>query len=119
MTGLDGPEKDDALDALLSDLGRRAPQPSDALIDRIVADAKAEQPQADLRKVSKQNLWSQIVEALGGWAGLGGLVTATAAGVYIGFVQPDLMQFESADGEEAAFTAMSLLPDDDLFFDEG
>lgn len=55
----------------------------DGLAARIVADAEAELPRAPL--------WTRIMSAVGGPAGLGGLVTATVVGFWIGVAPPDTM----------------------------
>jgi hypothetical protein len=70
------------------------PQPSDDLMTRILADARAEQPRA---RVAVEALTGarrrpggmrRAFEALGGWGGLGGLSAAGLAGLWIGFAAP-------------------------------
>lgn len=56
------------------------PQMPDGLLARIVADAEAVQPQVPL--------WRRLMAAVGGPAGLGGLVTATVAGFWLGVAPP-------------------------------
>lgn len=51
-----------------------------ALADRIVADARALQP--------RKPIWSRILAAVGGPAGVGGLVTATVVGFWFGVAPP-------------------------------
>lgn len=119
-----GPEKqmdETGLDALFAEMGRDRPQPSEALLSRIVADAEEVQPVPMPRMPQKRSVFGQMMDALGGWPALGGLVTATVAGVYIGFAQPDLvnMQTDVSEIGDTEFTEAALWPDDDLFFDEG
>ncbi len=37
-----------------------------------------------------RGIWAEIGAAIGGWSAMAGLGTATIAGVWIGFVQPDM-----------------------------
>ena len=63
------------------DAARAAPAPlPDGLAARIVADAIAHQP--------RKPLPARILAALGGPAGVGGLVTATVAGFWLGVAPP-------------------------------
>ena len=55
----------------------------DGLAARIVADAEARLPRA--------SLWERIMTSVGGPAGLGGLVTATVVGFWVGVAPPDTM----------------------------
>ena len=56
------------------------PQMPDGLLARVAEDALAYQPQPPL--------WRRIFAAVGGAAGVGGLVTATAVGFWFGFTPP-------------------------------
>lgn len=56
------------------------PQMPDALAARIVSDALTHQPAVPL--------WRRVMAAVGGPAGLGGLVTATVAGFWFGVAPP-------------------------------
>ncbi|WP_299411853.1 hypothetical protein [uncultured Sulfitobacter sp.] len=63
------------------DAARAAPAPlPDDLAARILADAQAHQP--------RKPIWQRIIAAVGGPAGVGGLVTATAAGFWFGIAPP-------------------------------
>ncbi len=57
------------------------PQMSDALSMRIIADAEKLQP--------ARPLWQRLMNAIGGPAALGGLVTATIVGFWFGVSPPD------------------------------
>jgi len=66
------------------DAARAAPPVMpDGLAARIVADAEARLPRAPL--------WKRMMASVGGPAGLGGLVTATVVGFWIGVAPPETM----------------------------
>lgn len=110
---------DSALDALFDAAPR--PAPSAALTARILRDAEAHQPQVEaFAPVPQRGLFATLAGALGGWPTLGGLATATLAGLYIGFAQPDILSIQTTDfvldiAEEDALSG--LLPGDTLFFE--
>jgi hypothetical protein len=68
------------LETLFAAARAAPPQMPDALAARIVADARTHLP--------RRPLWRRMVEAVGGPAGLGGLVTATVAGFWLGVAPP-------------------------------
>lgn len=80
----------EALQALFQDARANPPAVPEALMTRILADAEALQPNASAGG------WRTWVAALGGLPALGGLVTATCVGFWLGFappaVLPDLAQ---------------------------
>jgi hypothetical protein len=109
------PELDDlSLDALFAEAKADA-QPSEALMDRIVADAAEI---AAVTPVVEQGpgIWERMLDALGGWPSLSGLATATVAGIYIGFSDPTLL--ETVGLSETSEVSTELLFGDDLYFDE-
>lgn len=74
---------DTALEALFDDARATAPQVSDALMARIIADAQAVRPvQAKARGLRG------LIASLGGLPALGGLVTATCVGFWLGVAPP-------------------------------
>ena len=76
------------LDSFFEAARRTGPEPSDDLLARVMADAAVHQPDAS-HDVERQPLGPRgILDMLGGWPTLGGLLTATVAGVWIGFSQP-------------------------------
>lgn len=84
-----------ALDDLLAQA--RPPEPSPDLMARVTADALTLQP-VPYRVAARRSVWTRVrgaMAAVGGWQGLGGLVAATCAGVWIGVsppaVVPDLV----------------------------
>ena len=109
---------DSAFDALFDAAPR--PEPSAALTARILHDARAHQPQTTPAARPQRGLFATLAQAIGGWPTLGGLATATLAGLYIGFAQPDLLSGQitgvMADATEED-TLTGLLPGDSLLFD--
>ena len=73
------PDKFD-LEALFEHARAQPPQMRDDLAARIMADSVAHLPSIPL--------WRRVMVAVGGPAGLGGLVTATVAGFWIGVAPP-------------------------------
>lgn len=119
MTGSDK-KPDDAGLQLLFDAARAArPSPSDDLMARITADAADAQPDRETVRPETPGVFRQILDALGGWPALGGLVTAAATGVYIGVVQPDILGGDVLVFEDAEIGTVDLWPGDAMFFEEG
>lgn len=79
------PREDDAfVDALLSDLAHTPVRaPSDALMARVLADAQDMLPPPG-GAVAAPPLWRQLVDSVGGWGTVGGLVAAAATGFAVG-----------------------------------
>lgn len=80
---------DDLLEAHFAALRARPATPSGALMTRLLADARAELPAA-----------VGPVSALGGWAGVGGLLAAAVTGLMVGVADPaavDLFDWTGTD----------------------
>jgi len=75
---------DDALEGLFAAARANPPQVSADLQARVLADAQAHMPKAP-RQPWHRALW----QILGGAAGLSGLATAAAVGVWIGVAPPE------------------------------
>lgn len=77
------------LDALLAAAAQDTAQaPSADFMARVLADAEAMQPQPAAivaEPAPRRGMLAGIVAALGGWPSIGGLATATVAGLWIGF----------------------------------
>lgn len=119
MTGPDNTPDDINLEALFDEVRAAKPVPSSDLMARIASDAASVRPVARSPELKKVGAFAQILDALGGWPTIAGLVTATVTGVYIGFVQPELVIDGISVSEDGAFESADLWPDDAMFFEEG
>ena len=102
------PDPDNAEMAQLDALFAQASQgsdmaPSEAFMAHILQDALEGQPVA---VIAQPAWWRQILSALGGWQGMGGLVAATCAGFWIGINPPDTMpaSFETLLNMDAVYS---------------
>ncbi|MDO6589248.1 hypothetical protein Q4539_03210 [Yoonia sp. 1_MG-2023] len=77
---------DDILEDIFAQARAVAPVPSDDLIARVMAGATV--PQAVPQPAPRRSLGQQVLDLLGGWTAVSGLVTATCAGVWIGVAPP-------------------------------
>lgn len=92
---------------------------------RVLADAYALQPQP--QPVSAQPSaapgWrvrlTAALSAFGGMGATAGLVTATLAGIWIGFARPDLVASLTTAWTEAPMESIELLPAVDAWLMEG
>jgi len=75
---------DDALEAMFDTARAAPPEMPEGLMARVIADAGAVQP--------ARSIWARLfegpLEGVGGIPGLGGLVTATCVGVWLGVAPP-------------------------------
>jgi hypothetical protein len=92
MTDRHENEDEAALDALFGAARAARPDPSAALLARIAADAEAVAAELARQAAARpaRGGFFGWLPAIGGWPALAGLATATVAGVWIGYVQPDL-----------------------------
>lgn len=77
---------DDMLDDIFAQARSVAPVPSDTLIARVLADAVPPVP-TRTRQV-RRGLLARLLEVIGGWPAMGGLATATVAGIWVGVAPP-------------------------------
>lgn len=121
MTGSKDDFEGAGLETLLDAARAAAPRPSSDLLDRIAADAALSQPRAGLPRAGapSRGVWGQMLDSLGGWPTIGGLITATVAGVYIGIAQPGLIGIGTDVLDDTDFVTTELWPGDNLFFEEG
>lgn len=105
-------EKGDMLDDLFAVARMQTPQPTDALMARVLADAAG--GPAPQRAVSRPGLWAQLCQALGGWPAVGGLAAATVAGIWIGIAPPDGLE-NLADSVIGDTVTVSLFAMDTMF----
>ncbi len=110
----------DKLENLLAQARKtRSTLPEDLAV-RIETDAEA----VRLRRLAAKNRptsrsWRAAFDGIGGWRALGGLVAASAAGVWIGFSAPAFLP-DPADfilGQETTYLVAELNLDDELLED--
>ncbi len=80
---------EDNLDDIFAQARAVQVTPDDDLVARVLADAAA--VQAGFTPVAvnpSSGFWAGLMEAIGGWPALGGLATATVAGLWIGVAPP-------------------------------
>jgi hypothetical protein len=116
------PEGDDAwIDRMLDDLGQtEVPEVSADLMARVLGDAEAMLP-APGGVVAPTPLWRQIVQGLGGWTAVGGLVAAAATGFVVGLGGVEAMglgDYWSLDAS-ASYDSLSALDAYGWDFEEG
>lgn len=104
---------DEMLGRLFAEARNVAPEPSDALMARVLADAVPPMPAPQLIP----GLWVRLLDAVGGWPAVSGLAAATVAGIWIGVAPPTSVQDITATliGDEVS---VSLFPTD-FGFDGG
>ena len=84
------PQGEDWLDQELAAM-RDDVLPSDAFLARLTQDALAAQPVPGITTATPVPFWRQLLDALGGWGGCGGLVAATCVGLAVGLGGVDLV----------------------------
>ncbi len=85
-------EDDKELDLLFAQARRNRPELPDDLAVRILTDAETMRLERLSPKGQPQlSLWGRMLDGIGGWQGMSGLVAASAAGVWIGFSAPDFL----------------------------
>ena len=109
----------DGMDDLFA-LARQTPAaPSEALMQRVLADGLALQPPPRTLAPpppAPRGLWRALADLFGGVAPLAGVGTAAAAGLVLGFVQPQGLSNISAALMGGQIDTISVLPSvDDLF----
>jgi len=92
---------DDMLDDLFAEARKVAPEPSDALVARVLADAASAQRAA---AAPKPTLVDRLLDMIGGWPAAGGMVAATLGGLWIGVAPPPSVEDFTATilGEQVA-----------------
>ncbi|KJZ20922.1 hypothetical protein [Loktanella sp. S4079] len=104
---------DDMLEDIFAQARSIAPRPSDDLMARVLAEAVI--PQAPVTaRVAPRSLTERVMDLLGGWPAVSGLVTATCAGIWFGVAPPAAVQDYAAAyfGDEVS---MSIFSEDTLY----
>ena len=116
-------ESDTALEALFQAARSAPPDPSDALMARVLADGLREQtaqrPVAAPWRASPGG-WragiATVLDGLGGWRSVAGLATAGLTGVWIGFTGTGgIGAVSQALWQTGTVQAVDLLPGEDIF----
>ena len=109
----------DDLDGLLADAARARPDPSPALLDRVLADALALQPKAPPTRPSaparRPGVLARLAAVFGGAPALAGLGTAAVFGLALGYYSPATLDYLMGSSAEAA----EFFPDGDFLTTEG
>lgn len=70
-----------------------APDPSDMLLARIMADAQSQIDKAQPEpSIEETGFFQKLLDGIGGWPSMAGLATASIVGVWIGYVQPPAVE---------------------------
>jgi hypothetical protein len=107
---------DKMLDDLFAQARSIAPEPDDALMARVLADAATMKTPLPV-VASQPGLWSRVMDAIGGWPAVSGLAAATVAGIWIGVAPPASVQDMTSTliGDEVSVSFFSA----DFGLDEG
>ena len=117
-------KEDAALDDLFAAARRAGPEPSGAWLARVLEVAEAEQvacraaDQASVQPAADAaGLWALVAGVFGGWGALGVMLTATVAGIWIGFAGVDRLDLVTGRllGPTENLGTVALLPEADLF----
>lgn len=106
-------QRPDDLDGLFAQARERAAVPSDALMQRVLADALALQPapRSSVAPVRRGGALARLASMFGGFGALAGMGTAAAAGLVIGYVQPPALQALGDAVLGAPVETVELVPD--------
>ncbi len=107
----------DDLDDLFAAARADRPQPSDALMQRVLADALAEQPRPAPRPIPRPGLLARIAAAFGGGPALAGVCSAAVAGLVIGYLNP--VTYDYLTGGQTGTELVDLFPATDFLSSEG
>lgn len=111
--------RDRDLDNLLDMAARTRPAPSPGLMDRVLADALAEQPQLTARAVPPRRTgWlGRLAGAFGGGPVLAGVCSSVVLGLMVGYLNPTTLDYLT--GGLTGAEAVDLFPSTDFLTTEG
>ena len=115
------------LDDLLALAAMHPPTPTPALIDRVLADALALQPQPmsapppRAATSARLGLLSRLADMLGGPAAMAGVASAALIGVALGYLDPTTMDIRAPGQatDQAEAEAVDFFPEVDFLMTEG
>lgn len=108
----------DDLDDLLASAARRPAVPSEALMDRVIADALALQPAAPAMRPAptpRPGFLARLAGVFGGAPALAGLGTAAVFGLALGYLNPTTLNYLTGASTESA----EFFPEADFLTTEG
>lgn len=106
----------DDLDDLLAHAARRPALPSEALMNRVLADGLALQPAAlTVRSAPRPGLFARLSGTFGGPPVLAGLGTAAVFGLALGYLSPTTLNYLTGSSTETA----EFFPQADFLTTEG
>jgi hypothetical protein len=112
MTGM----QDDRIDDLLNLAARERPLPSDALMNRVLADAaRLHQVAVTPERQVRPGLLARLAAGFGGGPALAGLCSALMLGVTVGYLDPTSLDYLTG----ATVEAEDLFPTVDALLTEG
>jgi len=117
--------QDKDLDGLLSLAARQPAQPTDALMNRVLADALALQPKtmaaARRPEPPQKGLFGRLAAVFGGASVMAGVFSAALAGVAFGYLDPATTDILTGglSGGLAGTEALDLFPAADFLLTEG
>lgn len=104
----------DLLEDFFVQARRCPPEPDAALMAQILRAGLAHQPRPAPVSRRRGTVFAQVLAMLGGWRALGGMATAAAAGVWIGFAGLDRLGDLAGVDLAAPTESMNLLPEGDV-----
>lgn len=112
----------DDLDDLFAAARADRPQPSDALMQRVLDDALALQPRPEplappRAPAPRPGLFARLSQAFGGGPALAGVFSAAVAGLVLGYLDP--MTYDYLTGGLTGAEAVDLFPTTDFLSSEG
>ncbi len=122
---------DAELESLFASARINPPEPTPALLDRVLSDSLRLQPlprrfDAGRSPNARRNGWRGLLDGLGGWPAVSGLATATVVGIWIGYNPPttlaglaDGVLGTAFSGAGAELDQIDLLPSFDGYLAEG
>ncbi len=90
---MDDKKIDQGLDDFFAAARETEITPSDVLLARIIGDAADHLPHAQItRAATPTGIVTKILDALGGWPSVAGLASASIVGLWVGYVQPGIVE---------------------------
>lgn len=107
----------DDLDDLLAQAARRPAVPSEALMERVLADALALQPAAPVMRpvTARPGFFTRFAGVFGGGPALAGLGAAAVFGVALGYLSPTTLNYLTGTSTDTA----EFFPEADFLTTEG